>query len=139
MHLVFVYGTLRQGDSRGGALSRCKCVSLEARLHGYALLHLGGFPGIILEEGTEPVRGEVYEISDEVLARLDGIEGFREEHPDTSLYLREKVTIQGSDGESLQGVYTYIFNRETGDRDYRRIRSGDWFGEDGRDGRTREA
>lgn len=126
--LVFVYGTLRKRDCRAGVLDGYECVAEEAFLQGFDMLHLGGFPGIVPGEGI--VKGELYEIDDEILRRLDGIEGFREDDPKHSLYLREKVAVDVYDEEeeetTYEDVFTYVFNREPGQR-ATIIESGDWF------------
>lgn len=127
---VFVYGTLRKQDSRFGVLEGCECVAEEAYLDGFDMLHLGGFPGIVSGEGR--VRGEIYEIDDQILKRLDQIEGYREDDPKHSLYIRESVDAFFDDGNSVPvnylGIYTYVFNIERRERaDFEIIESGDWF------------
>ena len=80
--LVFVYGTLMSGQRahhflEGGTLFG------TWRLHGYAMYNLGRYPGIVKNEGHHVI-GEVYEIPNTLLARMDeyeeeGLEGFEEE------------------------------------------------------------
>ncbi len=126
--LVFAYGTLRQGDCRFGIPSFLKMVQPEAHLEGFQLVHLGGFPGIMAGSGR--VKGEVHLYSS--FDELDGIEGFREDALDTSLFIREEVMVETPFGGELQ-VSTYIFNGDRRRR-YHLIESGDWFAEDGRNG-----
>jgi gamma-glutamylcyclotransferase (GGCT)/AIG2-like uncharacterized protein YtfP len=125
---AFVYGTLRKGDSRFGVLDGCECVAAEAYLDDFQMLHLGGFPGII--HGAGRVRGEVYEIDDDILAMLDGIEGYREDDPKHSLYLRETIHPVHADGGSVGECLTYVYNVDRwrdSDRPYKIVESGDWF------------
>ena len=127
---VFVYGTLRKGDSRYGVLDDCKCIAEEAYLDGYVMLHLGGFPGIISGDGR--VLGEIYEIDSTILARLDSIEGYRDDDPGHSLYIRTSVDAFFDDGNSVPmnypGIFTYVFNVGRGPvREFEVIESGDWF------------
>jgi gamma-glutamylcyclotransferase (GGCT)/AIG2-like uncharacterized protein YtfP len=147
MH-VLVYGTLRQGDSRGGVLANCECVAPEAYLDGFLMLHLGGFPGIIPGEGR--VRGEVYEIDEAVLKSLDAIEGYRESSPRHSLYLRQEVTAFDPEGEPVADdegeplvIFTYVYNSSRDRGGYvpsdQIIESGDWFEEKGLYERARSA
>lgn len=75
-HLVFVYGTLKEGFSNHGLLR-------DSIYHGkhetgavHKMLSLGGFPGVIWNGGTSPIHGEVYEVTDATLARLDSLEGY---------------------------------------------------------------
>lgn len=123
--LVFVYGTLRKDDCRAGVLSDYKCTNPEAYLDDFQMLHLGGFPGIV--PGPGRVRGEVYEVDEACLKALDGIEGYRKDDPDHSLYIRETVNVFNPDGGNIGEVFTYVFNRDTECQNVRIIPSGDWF------------
>lgn len=119
--MVFVYGTLRKGDSRFGVPTFVELVHPEAILEGFQLVHLGGFPGIIPGKGR--VKGEVHLYS--TFDVLDHIEGFRKDNPEHSLFRREKVMVELPLGKELQAS-TYTFNgRDRGDMHV--IKSGDWF------------
>lgn len=76
---VFVYGTLRRGEERDINLLKpaprwVGRSSVEGVLHD-----LGEYPGLVLASGQQlrqqKVRGEVYQISDELEHLLDEIEG----------------------------------------------------------------
>jgi gamma-glutamylcyclotransferase (GGCT)/AIG2-like uncharacterized protein YtfP len=73
-HLVFVYGTLRGGGA--GAMStrfpEAKFIA-EAKVSG-SLYDLGAHPGLLLDESSPQVAGEVYEVDDETLNALDAFE-----------------------------------------------------------------
>jgi gamma-glutamylcyclotransferase (GGCT)/AIG2-like uncharacterized protein YtfP len=129
---AFVYGTLRKGDSRFGVLNDCKCIAEEAYLDGFIMLNLGSFPGIIPGEGR--IRGEIYEIDEDVLAQLDSIEGYRDDDPKHSLYIRTVVDAFYDDGGSVptgdDRISTYVYNADrfrSSDRPYNIVESGDWF------------
>lgn len=102
---VFVYGTLKRDQGNHGVLSRNKGVFLgEATLPGYTLLDLGPFPGAVPNQ-TEEVRGEVFEVSDDVLSGpLDGLEGCRHPSPG-GLYRREEA-----DHPEHGKVWIYLIN-----------------------------
>jgi gamma-glutamylcyclotransferase (GGCT)/AIG2-like uncharacterized protein YtfP len=144
MHQVFVYGTLRKGDSRFGILAECECIAEEAHLLGFKMLHLGGFPGIVpSENGAEDqVRGEIYEVDDALLAQLDRIEGYQKDDPESSLYLRQEVTPSFAEGEGefqyFPNTWTYILNEDGWSHSTRVIASGDWFDRDGVSERSAE-
>lgn len=123
--LVFVYGTLRQGDCRHGVTSFEERVHSEAYLSDFQMLHLGGFPGIVPGDGR--IRGEVH--SYEHFDVLDGIEGFYEENPEDSLYLRQKVKVEIPGLPEPIEVSTYVLNEERGvaRRSLPVVESGDWF------------
>jgi gamma-glutamylcyclotransferase (GGCT)/AIG2-like uncharacterized protein YtfP len=103
---LFIYGTLMPG------------LRLEAQMHGAQflgpaqvpgrLVDLGRYPGLL--QGDGQVTGEVYEVDDAHLARLDGVEGVVPGERAASQYWRENVTVLSG---PLQGqlVQTYVFNR----------------------------
>ena len=75
MRLVFVYGTLRSGESRDiNGLLPAPCLVGQGSLPGI-LYDLGAYPGMRLVAGRgDVVRGEVYGISAELERQLDEIE-----------------------------------------------------------------
>ena len=92
LNKVFVYGTLKSGDTCRG-MDR---ISPEAMIVGkavttypdYDMIDLGAFPGAI--DGTKYIEGEVWEVDENTFHVLDQIEGF----PD--FYSRKLVnTTQG--------------------------------------------
>jgi len=88
-HLIFVYGTLKQGGSNHAFLhgQRFQC---EARtLPGHTLYSLGEYPGLVSEPGDrEGVTGELWAVDAACLARLDVLEGLAE-----GLYAREPAPL----------------------------------------------
>ena len=84
--LVFVYGTLRRGGA--GAMSitfpNSKFMA-DAKVSG-SLYDLGAYPGVLLNESNSLVIGEVYEVDDETLNKLDDYEA-------SSHYWRKQVEI----------------------------------------------
>jgi gamma-glutamylcyclotransferase (GGCT)/AIG2-like uncharacterized protein YtfP len=107
---LFIYGTLMPG------------LRLEAEMHGARfvgsaqvpgrLVDVGRYPGLLLDlsKGDGQVTGEVYEVDDVQLARLDGVEGVVPGDRAASQYWREEVTVLSG---PLQGqpVQTYVYNR----------------------------
>lgn len=93
-HLIFVYGTLRQGcgnhyllDSSqflGRAKTKCKCA-----------LYARGIPFLCRNETISQVVGEVYLVDDVTLNRLDQLEG----HP--TWYKREQAEVVLNDGRQV--------------------------------------
>lgn len=72
------------------------------------LVDVGRYPGLLHGEGV--VTGEVYEVDDAHLARLDVVEGQVPGNRAASQYWREEVTVASG---PLQGqrVQTYVYNR----------------------------
>lgn len=87
--LLFVYGTLRQGERNHAELKGARFVR-EASTHPrYQLVDMGGFPAL-LEGGSTAVRGELYEVEEGSLPHLDAFEDV------PSLYERKPVSIPGA-------------------------------------------
>lgn len=117
---VFVYGTLRREASNpcenyGG-------VHLGmSELSGAKMYALGWFPGIKLTDNPEDkVFGDVYEVDQSIMGRLDGYEGYDPDNPKASLYLRKTVSVLDF-GE----VYVYEYNGYPGNRPV--VPNGDWL------------
>ena len=102
IHPVFVYGTLMKGQRAAHMLEGSRFGGCF-RLKDYAIYNLGRYPGIVPCEG-ETVQGELYFVSDEMLARMDEYE------EEGSLYLRKKVTIWA--GETSAAAEVYVYNRD---------------------------
>ena len=100
---VFVYGTLLSGRYNHDYFLKGVEFMGEATLQGYALYNLGSYPGIIPASG-ERVMGEVYQVDDQILARLDRLEG------NGWLYTRQVVGARV--GEKDISVQVYIWNGE---------------------------
>lgn len=120
-HALFIYGTLMPG------------LRLEAEMHGARfvgaaqvpgrLVDVGRYPGLVHGEGQ--VTGEVYEVDDAQLARLDAVEDMVPGDRAASQYWREVVTVVSGPLQGQQ-VQTYVYNRPVNDcapithGDYRR-------------------
>jgi gamma-glutamylcyclotransferase (GGCT)/AIG2-like uncharacterized protein YtfP len=88
----------------------------NAKAHG-RLFDLGAYPGLLLDESTSLVVGEVYEVDDEILKKLDDIES-------STYYLRKQVEISLGTHRRMCWVYTYnpkFYSRPI------LIESGDWI------------
>lgn len=93
MHRVFVYGSLKRGRYNNDLLR-------EGRFIGERITHdetwimrsLGGFPGVVKEYHgalSASICGELYEVDDITLARLDRLES------NGRFYNRELVQLRG--------------------------------------------
>lgn len=121
---LFVYGTLKKEFYNNNTLKGSKYVR-QSRVNGI-LLHLGNYPGLLLESTATPVEGELWDVPDaEILARVDQLEG----HP--HCFERKKVRVAG--GEE---VYTYEYGwyyqvnesvKKT--EGYRCVPGGTWYGQ----------
>jgi gamma-glutamylcyclotransferase (GGCT)/AIG2-like uncharacterized protein YtfP len=106
MNRLFIYGTLMPGLRLEAEMQGARCVS-AAQVPG-RLVDLGRYPGLL--QGDGQVTGEVYEVDDAHLARLDGVEGVVPGDRAASQYWREEVTVLSG---PLQGqpVQTYVYKR----------------------------
>jgi gamma-glutamylcyclotransferase (GGCT)/AIG2-like uncharacterized protein YtfP len=115
-HLVFVYGSLRRGGA--GAMSeRFPASKFIARGKASGTLYdLGAFPGLLNDKSKSFVIGDVFEVDDETLSKLDDFEA-------TSNYLRKQVEVTFDGDNRLCWVYVP-------DPDFyslqKIISSGDW-------------
>ena len=97
-HLVFVYGTLRRGGVRAMSVRfpNSKFIA-DAKVSGN-LYDLGAYPGLLLNESNSLVIGEVYEVDDEILNKLDDIEA-------SSSYWRKQVEISLGTERRIGWIY----------------------------------
>jgi gamma-glutamylcyclotransferase (GGCT)/AIG2-like uncharacterized protein YtfP len=88
----------------------------EAKVSG-SLYDLGPYPGLILNDSNSLVVGEVYEVDDETLKKLDDFEA-------SSNYLRKQAEV--SLGTQRSKCWTYEPNPESYSL-HKSITSGDWI------------
>ena len=104
-HMIFVYGTLKRGFGNNRLLSGSKFVG-EARTEGKFALYESGIPFVIEDEQVSQVSGEVYEVDEKTLSRLDRLEG----HP--NWYCRKMVNISVNNkdpGELEKMIKAWIY------------------------------
>ena len=115
---LFVYGTLLKGLERESVLSESRylgTVVIQARMYD-----LGSYPGIIDGEGQ--VIGEIYEIDQDTLNKLDKVEGYIPDKPKCSKYIRKEVNIVSTEVDDT--VIAYFYNHQV--KESGRILSGDY-------------
>ena len=105
MTLVFVYGTLKRHGSNHRFLAGQQFVANARTAGGHALYVLGDYPGMVKSmNGDDFVTGEIWQVDDTCLARLDELEGINE-----GLYAREPIKLMPPfEGENIQ---TYVYLR----------------------------
>ncbi len=99
-HVVFVYGTFMKGETHHGVLAQSRFLGPATSLPAYDLEQIDDYPAMI-PGGSTAIRGELYEVDDATLSKLDAIE----EVP--VYYLRETITL--ANGTVAQ---TYLMPRE---------------------------
>jgi gamma-glutamylcyclotransferase (GGCT)/AIG2-like uncharacterized protein YtfP/cation transport regulator ChaC len=92
---IFVYGSLRRNQKYHYYLEDCMLISEQAWIKGELYDTGEGYPA--LKEGNDRVYGEIYEINQTVLASIDELEDYKENHDD-NLYLRQAAQAQTDKG-----------------------------------------
>jgi gamma-glutamylcyclotransferase (GGCT)/AIG2-like uncharacterized protein YtfP len=111
--LVFVYGSLQRGEEYHHYLARAAFVASWTTPPEWEMWNLDGYPALSAG-GATAVQGELYEVDDDMLARLDELE----ETP--SLYQRAEI-------ETPHGrAFVYVVLDPPADRAL--IPSGVWRG-----------
>lgn len=91
--LLFVYGTLRRGESHHDELRGAIFLGVARTARRYAVRQVDGFPALL--NGAVEIAGELFDVGDDLLARLDVFEG--------SAYARRLVEL--SDGTHAQAYF----------------------------------
>lgn len=125
---AFVYGTLMTGF---GNYRRClqgaTADTRKAAVSGFRMYDVanGGFPGIV--PGNNNVVGQLMyikpELYEQVMERLDMLEGYREGHKARSMYIRQQVTAVDEAGQEVQ-CWIYVWNGDV--RYCPEVPAGDW-------------
>jgi len=103
--LVFVYGTLKRGRENHHWLAGQRFIT-EARTRPlYRLYDMGGYPGMIRDENGVAVEGEIWEVDESGLARLDVLEDI-----EGGEYERVPLELEG------QRVEGYLYLRDVSGR-----------------------
>lgn len=98
---VFVYGTLMRDLGNHRYLTSSEFLGEATSAPQYTMVDVGGYPAIF-ETGTTPIKGELYEVNEHTLARLDRLEGV----PD--LYTRAPIVLVNG----YRGAHAYFFPKE---------------------------
>jgi gamma-glutamylcyclotransferase (GGCT)/AIG2-like uncharacterized protein YtfP len=110
MSLVFVYGTLKGGGENHHLMAGQAFVGAARTLAGHTLYDLAGYPGMVRQgDDADGVRGEVWSVDDDCLARLDWLEGIGK-----GLYSREAVPLRPPFDKERVEAYFYL--KDTGGR-----------------------
>ncbi len=130
---IFVYGTLRQNYHNHAYLDTANFLG-EAKTQDKFVMHFNGsIPFVSESQSISQIVGEVYEVDESTLARLDELEGCYpiSNNPirfdSKSWYTRKQVAIQFSDWDKVISVWMYFNEKEI---HHPIISSGDYIGHD---------
>ena len=118
---ILVYGTLRKGQGayRSFGLEASTDYVDNVRIEG-SMYDLGSFPGIKLDGNPDGFLCDVLDLKDpDDIQHLDAYEGYVENNPASSLYLRQTVELP-----HFGKCFIYEYNNHVGGKP--RIASGDW-------------
>jgi len=110
---LFVYGTLMKGMRNAVYLEKAKFLEVGQTAPEYELMYNGSIPAA--RAGSEPIKGELYEVDDEILAGLDVLE-----EVSNRLYEKKEAMIDGK--KAIIYLGGNIFNFDT----WEKIPSGDY-------------
>jgi gamma-glutamylcyclotransferase (GGCT)/AIG2-like uncharacterized protein YtfP len=114
--MVFVYGTLRRSGSNHYRMEGAEFVA-DATVRG-RLYRIDWYPGLHLDDAGDDVIGEIYQVSAEMLHRLDQYE--------CDEYRRVMTQAQcGGDHRSQLSAWVWEWLGPVDANKH--IRSGDWF------------
>lgn len=93
--LLFVYGSLKRGARHHDELSEGRFLDTARTAPRYSLCSHGEYPGLV--SGADVVSGELYEVTPELLKRLDEFEGCPE------YFRRAKIALE--DGREAMAYF----------------------------------
>lgn len=115
MHRVFVYGTLRQKQrNHARFLSGSRYVGPAYTMsRDFEMFENPYFPVVMegIGENSGHIKGEVYEVSDETLQRIDALEGYFHSNYPRNLYEREVVPLWCHDGKHVKEMVAMMYIR----------------------------
>lgn len=131
MNYCFVYGTLKRGGRFDSPeFQEARKLEIPVALPGARLYDLGSFPTIRLtDDHNEIVYGEIHGYEDDtwdwVSRRMDMIEGFRQDSPDTSLFNKVQIPIQftSDDADQVEEAQCTVYHLT--DQNWERMNSED--------------
>jgi len=120
MNKVFVYGSLLSGLGNHGLLVESTKLGETKSPKLFSMVDLGWFPGVILNNDNPiEIKGEVYEVDENTLKRLDRLEGFVATNPKFGMYDRLEIDTE------FGKAYIYVYNNiHKNSRNF--VESGDW-------------
>jgi gamma-glutamylcyclotransferase (GGCT)/AIG2-like uncharacterized protein YtfP len=94
--VLFVYGTLKRGCRSHGRLAGSPFLGVAWTKPLYRMYNCGAYPGLVLANDGESVRGELYRVNSKVIAALDEFE---------SNYRRMPIALVESFAEAWGYIY----------------------------------
>jgi gamma-glutamylaminecyclotransferase len=103
---LFVYGTLKRGQSRNRYLAGQQFVGAASTRATYRLFNVGEYPALVRHQDGRSIEGELWQVDEACLRALDRVEGC-----DEGLYAREVVELLPP--YNGHRAVTYVYARPT--------------------------
>ena len=100
-NIIFVYGTLKRGFPLHLVLEESKFLGMATSVYKYPMIanKFGTYPFLIDLKGKgNYIKGEIFEITNEVFSELDKIEGV------PNLFVRAFIDVHTNDGEQYHAI-----------------------------------
>lgn len=107
--LVFVYGTLKHGGENHGWIEQQHFVAAARTKPVYRMFDLGGYPGMVRAADGLAITGEVWDVDEAGLTRLDVLE-------DTEGGEYERVLVELEGDFASRRVEGYLYLRDVSGR-----------------------
>ncbi|WP_242306866.1 gamma-glutamylcyclotransferase [Bacillus cereus group sp. BfR-BA-01524] len=120
MYHIFVYGTLRRGQTNAHYMLGATYIPDRAWTYGKLFDTNEGYPAMTYSI-EEKVYGEVYVVNDEILCKLDELEEYTG-NAETDLYDRITQTVYVADRK----IEAYVYIAQDKKMILKVIDSGDW-------------
>ncbi len=114
---IFVYGTLMSGFGNNALLKNSRLVEAATTEDNLVLL-ANSIPYLLDEEGKSYVRGEIYEVNENSLKKIDQLEG----HPDW--YSRKIISVVTDLGDKMEAWVYFMPRSKAGNATV--VESGDY-------------
>lgn len=111
-HKIFTYGTLKRGRTNNYILGSSEFLGVYLTESSFTMYDGRGFPYVI-PEGSSIISGELYEVSDKILERLDWLEGVNANH-----YKRIEIEVSSLTDKVMAWIYvaspdTVVYVKDT--------------------------
>ena len=110
-HKIFVYGTLRQGQYNYDIYLKNNATFLNFGFIQGELYEIKGkvYPAF-LPEGNHMIIGEIYEVDEEVLRKVDAMEECIDEDETKNEYIKKNCSIYNDQGQVIDDLPVYVYN-----------------------------
>lgn len=101
--LIFVYGTLKRGHCRAHHMEGQRFVGTAESQPRYRMLDVGTYPGLIDAVGGLAITGEVWDVDESCLQRLDQVESVSDGE-----YARRAIALAAPFQDQTIEAYFYL-------------------------------